>query len=149
MYQLESNNLLLMQQFGFRKGRSTETAAVLITDKIHEPMNLGNLTGVLFVDPSKIFDTVSHSSILDKLPEYGIIGNEKSWLTDYLFHRKMKVNYWGTLLTSQPIFCGAPQGSILGPLLFLLHFYEMPPLLKHCKMTMYADDTVLYYNHKD
>ena len=61
----------------------------------------------------------------------------------------MKVNYLGTLSTSLPIYCGVPQGSILGPLFFLLHFNEMPSLLKHCKMIMYADDTVLFYNHKD
>ena len=61
----------------------------------------------------------------------------------------MKVNYLGTLSTTLPIYFGVSQGSILGPLLFLLHFNEIPSLLKHCKMIMYADDTVLFYNHKD
>ena len=112
-------------------------------------MDQGTVTGALFIDLSKAFNTVSHSSILAKLPEYGISGIEKSWLTDYLFDRQMKVNYLGTLSTSLPIYCGVPQGSILGPLLFLLHFNEMPSLLKHCKMIIYADDTVLFYNHKD
>ena len=149
MHHLESKNLLSTQQFGFRKRRSTETAALLFTDEIHRAMDQGNLTGALFIDLSKAFDTVSHSSILAKLPEYGISGIEKSWFTDYIFDRQMKVNYLGTLSTSLPIYCGVPQCSILGPLLFLLHFNEMPSLLKYCKMIMYADDTVLFYNHKD
>jgi hypothetical protein len=59
----------------------------------------------------------------------------------------MKVAYKGALSAPQDIFCGVPQGSILGPLLFLLHFNEMLTLLKHCKILMYADDTVLYYHH--
>ena len=112
-------------------------------------MDHGNLTGALFVDLSKAFDTVSHSSILDKLLAYGISGNEKAWFTDYLLHRKMRVNYKGTLSTPIPIHCGILQGSILGPLLFLLHFNELPSLLKSCKMIMYADHTVLYYSDKD
>ena len=133
----------------FLKKRSTEITTVLFLDEIHKAIDRGNLTGVLFVDLSNAFDTVSHSSILDKLPAYRNSGNEKAWFTDYLFHRKMRVNYKGTLSTPIPIHCGIPQGSILGPLLFLLHFNELPSLLKSCKMIMYADDTVLYYSHKD
>ena len=149
IHNLESHNLLSSQQYGFRKKRSMEIATVLFLDKIHKAMDRGNLTGSLFVDLSKAFDTVSHSSILDKLPAYGICGTEKAWFTDYLFHRKMRVHYKGTLSTPLPIHCGVPQGSILGPLLFLLHFNELSSLLKSCKMIMYADDTVLYYSHKN
>ena len=61
----------------------------------------------------------------------------------------MRVNYKGTLSSPIPIHCGIPQGSILGPLLSLLHFNKLRSLLKSCKMVMYADDTVLYYSHKD
>ena len=146
---LESHNLLSSQQYGFRKKRCTKIATVLFLDEIYKAMDRGNLTGTLFVDLSKAFDTVSHSSILDKFPAYGISGNEKAWFTDYLFHRKMRVNYKGTLSTPLQIHCGVPQDSVLGPLLFLLHFNELPSLLKSCKMIMYADDTVLYYSHKD
>ena len=89
---------------------------MLFLDEMHKAMDRGNLTGALFVDLSKAFDTVSHSLILDKLPAYGISGNEKAWFTDYLFHRKMRVNYKGTLSTSLPIHCGVPQGFISRPL---------------------------------
>ena len=114
MHHLESNNLLSTQQFGFRKRRSTETAPLLFTDEIHRAMDQENLTGALFIDLSKAFDTVSHSSILAKLPEYGISGIEKSWFTDYLFDRQMKVNYLGTLSTSLPIYCGVPKALFWG-----------------------------------
>ena len=87
--------------------------------------------------------------MLDKLPAYGVSGNGKAWFTDYLFHRKMRVSYQTTLSTPIPIHCGVPQGSILGPLLFLLHFKELSSLLKSCKMIMYVDNTVLYYSYKD
>ena len=146
---LESHNLLSSQQYGFRKKHSTEIASVLFLDEIHKALDRGNLTGALFVGLSKAFDTISHSSILDKLPAYGISGNEKAWFTDYLFHRQMRVNYKGTLSTPLMIHCGVSQGSILGPLLFLLHFNELPSMLKSCKMFMYANDTVLYYSPKD
>ena len=133
----------------FVKKRSTEIATVLFLDEIHKAMDRGNLTGALFVDLSKAFDIVSKSSILDKLSAYGISGNDKAWFTDYLFHRKMRVHYKGTLSTPLPIHCGVPQGPILEQLLFLLHFNELPSLLKSCRMIMYADDTVHYYSHKD
>lgn len=144
---LESHNLLSPQQYGFRKKRSTETASVMFLDDIHRAMDSGKITGALFIDLSKAFDTVSHYSILDKLPGYGISGKEYEWFVDYLFGRTMKVAYNGALSSSKEITCGVPQGSILGPLLFLLHFNEIPALLKHCQILMYADDTVLYYHH--
>ena len=146
---LESHNILSLQQYGFRKKRHIEIVTVLFLYEIHKAIDCGNLTGALFVDLSKAFDTVSHSLILDKLPAYGISGNEKAQFTDYLFHRKIRVNYKGTLSTPIPIQCGIPQGSILGPLLFLLHFNKLPSLLKSCRMIMYADDTILFYSHKD
>ena len=80
---LEDNNLLSSQQFGCRKNRSTELAATLLLDNIRKGMDKGNFSGAVFIDLRKAFDTISHSSIITKLPEYGIIGNEKEWLTNY------------------------------------------------------------------
>ena len=145
---LESNNLLSKQQFGFRKGRSTETATTLFLDDIHKAMDKSQLTGAIFIDLSKAFDTISHSSILEKLPSYGI-GREKAFFTDYLFNRWQRVSYKSILSSSKPIFCGVPQGAILGPLLFLLHFNNAEKQLEKWKIIMYADDTLIYYQHKD
>ena len=146
---LEDNNLLSSQQFGFCKNHSTELAATLLLDDIRKEMDKGNFSGAVFIDLHKAFDTISHSSIITKLPEYGIIGNEKEWLTNYLFGRTQCVTYENCTSSVYPVFCGVPQGSILGPLLFLLHFNGAYLPLKHCKILMFADDTVIYYAHKE
>ena len=146
---LKTNSLLLSQQFGFRKKRSTEFANVLFMDNIRRAMDKGEMKGALFVDLSKAFDTVSHSSILDKLPYYGINQQELSWFTDYLFNRTIQVSYNGTLSNILPMYCGVPQGSILGPLLFYYTLIEALDLMQHCEILLYADDTVLYYHHSD
>ena len=145
---LESHKFLSTKQFGFRKQRSTEFANVLFTDAIRSAMDRGELTGALFVDLSKAFDTVSHAAILDKLPAFGVSSNELNWFTDYLFNRSMFVSYSENISKKMPITCGVPQGSILGPLLFLLHLNELPELLSHCQVLLYADDTVLYFHNK-
>jgi hypothetical protein len=112
-------------------------------------MNKGNLCGAVFIDLRKAFDTISHSSIITKLPEYGITGNEKEWLTNYLFGRTQCVIYESCTSSVYPVLCSVPQGSILGPQLFLLHFNGAYVPLKHCRILVYADDTVLHYAHKE
>jgi hypothetical protein len=146
---LEKNKLLSNQQFGFRKNHSTELAATLFLDNIRKEMDSGKLCGAVFVDLCKAFDTISHSSIVCKLSEYGIIDAEKEWFTNYLFGRTQCVVFDGCTSHVNPVFCGVPQGSILGPLLFLIHFNGVCLPVKNCKILMYADDTVLYYAHKD
>ena len=84
---LEKNNLLSQNQFGFRKYRSTELAAVWFTDQIRRSMDAGMLTGAIYVDMSKAFDTVGHAGIINKLPDYGIMGMPQDWIIDYLFNR--------------------------------------------------------------
>ena len=149
MSYLEQNNLLSNQQFGFRKNHSTELAATLFLDNIRKEIDSGKLRGAVFVDLCKAFDTISHSSIVCKLFEYGITGIEKEWFTDYLFGRTQCVLFDGCTSDVNSVFCGVPQGSIFGPLLFLIHFNGVYLPVKNCKILMYADDTVLYYAHKD
>jgi len=93
---------------------------------------------------SKAFDTIGHSILLSKLPGYGIRHNEVKWFEDYLFDRKQIVQYDGTTSQPQPLYCGVPQGSILGPLLFLLYFNDIEDAVLHSNVIMFADDTVLY-----
>ena len=107
------------------------------------------ITGAIYVDLSKAFDTISHASIVEKLPDFGITGLPQQWFCSYLFGRHQQVSYHQTMSSPEPIFCGVPQGSILGPLLFLLHFNDAANVLSHCKIVKYADDTVLFYSHKD
>ena len=145
----ETNKLLSNFQFGFRSRRSTEIAATLFTDKIRTAMDEGKYTGAIYVDLSKAFDTISHSLLLKTLSENGVSGNSLHWLTDYLFSRSQQVSYLGTISASQPIYCGVPQGSILGPLLFIVYFNDAVKSITRSEVLMYADDTVIFCSHKN
>ena len=116
---LEEKNMLSATQFGFRKKRNTETAATLFLDQIRQNMDSGQMTGAIFIDLSKAFDTLSHAQIIKNLPCYGIRGKEKDLFVNYLFNRKQAVHFGSDLSKPHNVTCGVPQGSILGPLLFL------------------------------
>jgi hypothetical protein len=141
---LESNNLLVESQYGFRKHRSTKLAATLLCDDIRREMDIGNLIGVLYLDLSKAFDTIGHSLLLNKLESYGVKDKELQWFTSYLFNRTQVVEIGITKSIAESVYCGVPQGSILGPLLFLLFFNDIADSLT-CKVIKYANDTVIYY----
>ena len=146
---LDKNKLLSKFQFGFRPRLSTELAATLLLDEIRKNVDQGKLVGATFIDLSKAFDTISHSNLLQKLPQYGIKESEFSWFTDYLFHRSAAVNYGKSSSKSADIPTGVPQGSILGPLLFILFFNDITDEIKSARIVKYADDTVIYVADKD
>ena len=136
MKYLESNNLLSSYQFGIRSKRSTELETTYFTDRIRQAMDKGEYTGAIYVDFSKAFDTISYATIINKLPQFGITGLPQSWLASYLFGRKQQVRYKGILSSRNPIFCGVPQGSILGSLLLLLIFNDSIETMSTCQMLM-------------
>ena len=149
MKHLEFNGFLSEHQFGFRPNRSMELAVTLFTDLIRKEADGGKATGAIFIDLSKAFDTISHSVLLEKLSCYGIQDNELNWFTDYLFLRKQIVQFKGVLSEPNPVFTGVPQGSILGPLLFLIHFNDVHKSLRYSKIITYADDSVIFTSSKD
>ena len=102
-----------------------------------------------FIDLSKAFDTISHSNLLQKLPKYGIKEGELPWLTDYLFRRSAAVSYGKSSSKIADIQTGVPQGSILGPLLFILFFNDITNVIVGTRIVKYADDTVIYAADKD
>ena len=142
---LSDEDLLSKFQFGYRPQRSTTQAAILLTDDIRREVDEGNLVGTVFIDLSKAFDSLSHAVLLTKLEAYGIKGNELHWFTDYLFSRQQYVSMGATKSSIEPVFCEVPQGSILGPLLFLVFYNDMADQSQHARVLKYPDDTVIYF----
>ena len=141
---LENNNLLTKCQFGYRKNRSKTHATTLLIDGIREQVDQGKLVGSCFIDLSKAFDTISHSQLLAKLKSYGIVNKELLWFTDYLFKITQIVEVDNTRGSEKPLFCGVPQGSTMGPLLFLIFFNDLVDHVRYSHVLKYADDTVIY-----
>ena len=109
----------------------------------------GQMVGAVFIDLSKAFDTLSHSVLLQKLPSYGVIGPELMLPEDYLFSRQQYVQIEGKRSNITNITTGVPQGSILGPLLFVIYFNDFADQLHKRHVLMYADDTVVFYGNDD
>ena len=145
---LEENDLLSKNQFGFRTKSSTQHAVTKLSDSIRKNMDKGLMTGAVFVDLRKAFDTVDHARLFSKLTIYGIRNEELLWFEDYLFNRTQFVAFDGTESLVQPISCDVPQGSIQGPLMFVLSINDIDIYLKCCEIILYADDTVIYYADK-
>ncbi|KAL0861481.1 hypothetical protein ABMA27_009011 [Loxostege sticticalis] len=153
---LSKNNILDQSQFGFRKGSSTTHACFSLVKKITESLNNKEAVVGIFLDMSKAFDFVCHSRLLCKLQHYGIRGKPHEWLQSYLSERnqytviaKIINNKMITAQSSSRINdSGVPQGSILGPLLFLLYINDLPQAISH-ECILFADDTTLVIRCKD
>ena len=135
--------LLYFSQHGFRKLHSTETASLEFIDKIMQHLDNGKSPIAIFIDLSKAFDTIDHNILLHKLEYYGIKGIELKWVSSYLSNRMQYVSYKSTSSSLLPISTGVPQGSILGPLLFIIYMNDICFSSSKFKSVLYADDTSL------
>ena len=144
---LVEHNLLHPAQHGFRQMRSTQTALLNVVDQWLKNMDNSEVTGVVFIDIAKAFDTVKHSLVIDKLQNIEIKNLELEWFRSYLNNRKLKVVFNGATSSERLITC-VPQGSALGPLLFLIYINTLPNAVKHSKINMFADDTAIFLNGK-
>ena len=145
----QNNQILTSSQFGFQPNKSTETAVMKLTNDILNEMDNNNFTIGIFLDLSKAFDTVDHHILLRKLENYGIRGTSLNWFKSYLCARKQSVKFGDEQSTILLLKCGVPQGSILGPLLFLIYINDMINSSKLLKYILFADDSTLYASHSD
>ena len=143
-----ANKLFFSGQSGFRALHSVLTCLLKCTNDWYMNFDKGLFTGVILIDLKKAFDTVDHDILIAKLCRYGVIGNELDWFKSYLSNRKQCCKVNGHVSKLQDINCGVPQGSCLGPLLFLIYVNDLPFALDRTKATMYADDTSISYSSK-
>ena len=140
----DNNDFLSKDQGGFRKGYSTVATIADLTDDLFEQINQGNTTLATFFDLRKAFDTVNLDILKKKLGRSGIRNNVLKWCANYLSNRYQCTLANGMTSGLLPITCGVPQGSVLGPLFFLVFVNDIQGALDDCKIKLYADDTVLY-----
>ena len=141
---LDEHNILSEKQGGFRKGFSTTRSIADLTDDFFNSINEGSISLAVFVDLRKAFDTVNHEILLKKIGQYGIRGQNLRWCIDYLANRSQVTLANGKRSSDNVIKCGVPQGSVLGPLFFIIYVNDMQAALNGAKSQLYADDTVIY-----
>ena len=146
---LDDSNVFYELQFGFRKQYSTNHALLSIVEDIRSNLDNKTFACGVFVDLEKAFDTVNHKILLSKLNHYGIRGIANSWFSSYLCERQQQVTLNGATSPFLNISCGVPQGSILGPLLFLIYINDMHVALQNSIVHHFTDDTNLLCSHKD
>ena len=146
---LEKQHILYKFQYGFRTGHSTNHALIEISDKIKLAINDNELMCGLFLDLSKAFDTVNHNILISKLNHYGIRGPTLNLLKSYLTNRKQYVKIGKQKSELRNISCGVPQGSVLGPLLFILYINDLHKACTTGDMRIFADDTTVFFKCKN
>ena len=143
---LNDNNILFNKQFGFRSKHSTTHILISLTEQIREALDKGKFSCGVFIDLQKAFDTVDHEILLQKLKHYGIRGTANNWFRSYLSNRKQFVSLSGHSSILEFILHGVPQGSVLGPLLFLIYINDIPNAVSFSNPLLFADDTALLYS---
>ena len=144
LYQfLEINSILDQHQYGFRTKRSTTQAIINLTQYLYKNLDSNKIIFSIFLDFRKAFDSVDHGILLSKLNVYGVRGLAHDWFRSYLSNRKQFVHINNTNSDIKPISHGVPQGSILGPLLFLVFINDIAKSSNFFKYILYADDSTL------
>ena len=138
---------LTSSQHGYKLGRSTLTALLEISDKILHAMDNQELSVLVLLDMSKAFDSICHSVLIEKLRSMGLKASAINWISSYLKDRNQFVKVGNLSSDKMYLTCGVPQGSILGPLLFIVYVNDIPAVIKHCKTWQYADDTQLVHSY--
>ena len=143
---MNDNGYFTSEQAGFLRFHSTVTSLIKSTDDWYNGMDLGKLIGVVFIDLKKAVD---HNILCKKLEYYGIKGRDIAWLKSYLSNRKQFTRVNCVDSSIQEIKIGVPQGSCLGPLLYLFYVNDLPRAVQNSRMSMYADDTCLSHQSRN
>ena len=146
---LTNNKLIYTKQYGFRSNYSTIHALISMTEQIRALLDCGHYVAGVFVDLEKAFDTVDHEILCKKMNYYGLRGKINNLIQSYLENRKQFVSLNGFDSEIKDITCGVPQGSSLGPLLFLIYINDFRLCLNECTSGHFADDTFIMYNNKN
>ena len=145
---LNSKNPLYTYQSIFRKNHCTDFCFSSLNNKISKGFDKGMMTGMILIDLQKAFDTIDHDVLLQKLYAIGFSKHTVNWFKSYLSNRSFLVNLENNFSQPASVSCGVSQGSILGPLLFLIYVNDMSQAVK-CHLFLYADDSCLVCQHKD
>ena len=145
----EKNGIFFSSQYGFRDNCSTQHAILDILNKIQSKIDAKLFSCGIFIDLKKAFDTVDHSILLHKLNHYGVRGIINTWFSSYLSKRSQSTQIGSTVSNKEEIVCGVPQGSVLGPLLFLIYVNDIYRCSQIFDFYLFADDTNLLYSNKD
>ena len=141
---LENQEFFTDNQFGFRKSKSTVAALTTILDDVISQLNNMEYSLVAYLDFKKAFDTINHKILINKLEKAGLGPNLIALIKNYLSGRKQKTKLFSEVSTLKPVEIGVPQGSTIGPLMFIVYINDLDTVLQKCNHCMYADDTVLY-----
>lgn len=142
---LRSSGVLSNAQYSFQAGWSMVLQLLLAANEWVEALDKGNLVDIAYLDFARAFDSVSHQKLIHILDQISLHGNVLTWIRNYLTGRSQRVKIDNRFSSSIPVISSTPQGTVLGPLLFLIYINELPTRVKHCSIHLFADDCKIHF----